>query len=221
MVISIKDKSWSVLCPPWLGQTTSTTQWLELQNSYPHIHTKPISFSIQNQNPQNLSRPRHHHHIHNKWLNPASPLIDGASDSILSVLKSTLTCPYYSFPFIGWNCHVETIYTVICRSFPGVKLRHECLCTKGNGSVALNWVSSEPPNTRAAWLVVGFLRRKGRCESSAMGCRQSGQYCTKDRFRSIKGTKYFGIGRYWYTVSGLSYFYKYIYLNLYLRKHKN
>ena len=75
---------------------------------------------------------------------PSLEIIGGATDSILPLLNSThLTRPYDPFPFIGWNCHMETIYASFYRSLPDVRLRRECLRTKDNGSVSLDWVSGD------------------------------------------------------------------------------
>ncbi|GMY30634.1 embryogenesis-associated protein EMB8-like [Fagus crenata] len=75
---------------------------------------------------------------------PSLEIIGGATDSILPLLNSThLTRPYDPFPLIGWNCHMETIYASFYRSLPDVRLRRECLRTKDNGSVSLDWVSGD------------------------------------------------------------------------------
>ncbi|XP_043715201.1 embryogenesis-associated protein EMB8 [Telopea speciosissima] len=69
-------------------------------------------------------------------------IIGGAGDSWASVLK-TLQRPYVPFPLIGWNCHLETIFAAFFRSLPNVRFRRECLRTKDNGVVALDWVSGD------------------------------------------------------------------------------
>lgn len=90
---------------------------------------------------------------------PALEIIGGATESVLPVLNSTLTRnPYDPFPFFGWNCHVETIYASFFRTRPDVRLRRECLRTKDNGSVALDWVSGDdrqlPPDSPLLILLV-------------------------------------------------------------------
>lgn len=90
---------------------------------------------------------------------PSFEIIGGgaARDSILPALK-TLTRPYSPFPFIGWNCHVETIFASFFRSLPDVRLRRECIPTKDNGVVSLDWVSGEasqlPPESPVLILLV-------------------------------------------------------------------
>ncbi|CAL9077567.1 unnamed protein product [Musa acuminata var. zebrina] len=65
--------------------------------------------------------------------------IIGARRAILSRFES-LRRPYKPFPLIGWNCHVETIFAAFFRSQPAVPLRRECLRTRDDGAVALDWV---------------------------------------------------------------------------------
>ncbi|XP_008791618.2 embryogenesis-associated protein EMB8 [Phoenix dactylifera] len=66
----------------------------------------------------------------------------GACRSLLSRFAS-LQRPYKPFPFLGWNRHVETIFAAFFRSLPRVALRRECLRTRDNGAVALDWVSGD------------------------------------------------------------------------------
>ena len=93
---------------------------------------------------------------------PSLEIVGGATDSILPVLNATLTRnPYNPFPFFGWNRHVETIYASFFRTRPDVRLRRECLRTKDNGSVALDWVSGDdrqlPPDSPLLILLVRRL----------------------------------------------------------------
>ncbi|EOA23252.1 hypothetical protein CARUB_v10017300mg, partial [Capsella rubella] len=67
-------------------------------------------------------------------------VIGGGRDRFLPALKDSLVKPYNAFPLTGFNRHVETIYAAFYRSVPSVRLRRECLRTKDNGSVALDWV---------------------------------------------------------------------------------
>ncbi|KAJ3706617.1 hypothetical protein LUZ61_010322 [Rhynchospora tenuis] len=71
---------------------------------------------------------------------PSSSLeIVGARRSLLSRFAS-LQSPYKAFPVLAWNRHIETIFASFYRSLPDVKLRRECLRTKDDGAVALDWV---------------------------------------------------------------------------------
>ncbi|KAF4351111.1 hypothetical protein F8388_013216 [Cannabis sativa] len=73
---------------------------------------------------------------------PSLEIVDGARGSFLPALK-TLLRPYTAFPVVGWNRHVETIFAAFFRSVPDVRLRRECIRTKDDGSVALDWVSGD------------------------------------------------------------------------------
>ncbi|KAH7560881.1 hypothetical protein ACOSP7_016659 [Xanthoceras sorbifolium] len=86
-------------------------------------------------------------------------VIGGARDAFLPVLK-TLDRPYRAFPVIGWNRHVETIFAAFFRSLPDVRLKRECIRTKDDGSVALDWVSGDherlPPDSPLLILLPGL-----------------------------------------------------------------
>ncbi|KAJ9706339.1 hypothetical protein PVL29_001721 [Vitis rotundifolia] len=73
---------------------------------------------------------------------PSLEVLGGGLDSYLPAFK-TLNRPYDAFPVVGWNRHVETISASFFRSVPGVRLRRECLRTKDDGAVALDWVSGD------------------------------------------------------------------------------
>ncbi|XP_072958521.1 embryogenesis-associated protein EMB8 [Typha angustifolia] len=74
---------------------------------------------------------------------PSSSLeIIGSRRHLLSRFSS-LQKPYTPFPVVGWNRHVETIFAAFFRSLPDVALRRECLRTRDDGSVALDWVSGD------------------------------------------------------------------------------
>ncbi|KAK9274984.1 hypothetical protein L1049_022241 [Liquidambar formosana] len=73
---------------------------------------------------------------------PSLEIIGGARDAFLPAFK-TLDRPYNPFPILGWNRHVETIFASFFRTCPDVRLRRECLRTKDDGSVALDWVSGD------------------------------------------------------------------------------
>lgn len=84
----------------------------------------------------------------------------GARRSLLSRFAS-LQRPYTPFPFLGWNRHVETIFAAFFRSLPRVALRRECLRTRDDGTVALDWVSGDelqlPLNSPVLILLVSFI----------------------------------------------------------------
>lgn len=73
---------------------------------------------------------------------PSLDVLGGGRDTFLPALK-TIHLPYHPFPLIGWNPHVETIFAAFFRSLPEVRFRRECLRTKDNGSVALDWVAGD------------------------------------------------------------------------------
>lgn len=68
--------------------------------------------------------------------------IIGARQSVLSHFTS-LQRPYNPFPIIASNRHIETIFASFFRSLPAVPLRRECLRTRDDGVVALDWVSGD------------------------------------------------------------------------------
>ncbi|XP_058104914.1 embryogenesis-associated protein EMB8 [Magnolia sinica] len=68
--------------------------------------------------------------------------IIGAHESLLSQFTS-LQRPYNPFPFITWNRHVETIFASFFRSLPDVVLRRECLRTRDDGAVSLDWIAGD------------------------------------------------------------------------------
>ncbi|KAL3499154.1 hypothetical protein ACH5RR_038247 [Cinchona calisaya] len=90
---------------------------------------------------------------------PSLEVIGGARDSFLPAFK-TLHLPYNPYPFIAWNRHVETIFASFFRSLPNVRFRRECLRTKDDGSVALDWVSGDrtrlPPHAPILILLPGL-----------------------------------------------------------------
>lgn len=81
-----------------------------------------------------MSAPYRHH--------PSLEVLGGAADAFLPALK-TLQQPYQTYPFIGWNRHLETIFAAFFRKLPEVRLKRECLRTLDDGSVALDWVSGD------------------------------------------------------------------------------
>ncbi|XP_058201798.1 embryogenesis-associated protein EMB8 isoform X1 [Rhododendron vialii] len=70
------------------------------------------------------------------------PSLEVVGDSFLPALK-TIDRPYHPYPIIGWNCHVETIFAAFFRSCPAVRFRRQCLRTKDDGAVALDWVAGD------------------------------------------------------------------------------
>ncbi|XVF03870.1 hypothetical protein REPUB_Repub05bG0030200 [Reevesia pubescens] len=73
---------------------------------------------------------------------PSLEITGGGVDRFLPAFN-TLHLPYKPFPIVGWNCHIETIFAAIFRKFPDVKYRRECLRTKDNGTIALDWVCGD------------------------------------------------------------------------------
>ncbi|KAK4262946.1 hypothetical protein QN277_028435 [Acacia crassicarpa] len=71
-------------------------------------------------------------------------VIGGARDLFLPSL-SYLSRPYSPYPFFASNRHVETIFASFFRSAPQVKYRRQCLRTKDDGSIALDWVAGDDP----------------------------------------------------------------------------
>eukprot|EP00268_Persea_americana_P027782 TRINITY_DN2705_c0_g1_i1.p1 TRINITY_DN2705_c0_g1~~TRINITY_DN2705_c0_g1_i1.p1 ORF type:complete len:365 (-),score=38.74 TRINITY_DN2705_c0_g1_i1:2623-3696(-) len=90
--------------------------------------------------------------------------IIGARESVLSHFPS-LQRPYNSFPIIASNHHIETIFAAFCRSVPSVALRRECLRTRDEGAVALDWVSGDdrrlPPESPLLILLPGLTGGSG------------------------------------------------------------
>ncbi|KAH9774907.1 AB hydrolase-1 domain-containing protein [Citrus sinensis] len=90
---------------------------------------------------------------------PSLEVTGGALHTFLPALK-TLSRPYGPFPVIGWNCHVETIFAAFFRSLPDIKLKRECIRTKDDGSVALDWISGDhqllPPDSPVLILMPGL-----------------------------------------------------------------
>jgi hypothetical protein len=88
---------------------------------------------------------------------PSLEIIGGARDLFLPAFNS-LHRPYTPFPLLGNNCHVETIFASFFRATPDARLKRECLRTKDDGAVALDWVSGDhqilPPNSPVLILLV-------------------------------------------------------------------
>ncbi|KAG9452599.1 hypothetical protein H6P81_005503 [Aristolochia fimbriata] len=84
--------------------------------------------------------------------------IIGSGESLLATFAS-LRRPYKPFPVLAWNAHVETIAAFLFRSVPDVTFRRECLRTKDDGTVALDWVSGDdtrlPPDSPTLILLPG------------------------------------------------------------------
>lgn len=115
--------------------TVSSPHPQTLYSSYSHrrlFHQPPRIASTTS--PMTHDEPLSHH--------PSLEVVGGASNSFLKAFNK-LKLPYKPFPFIGWNCHVETIFAAFFRSIPDVRFSRECLRTKDNGAVSLDWVSGE------------------------------------------------------------------------------
>lgn len=91
---------------------------------------------------------------------PSFEIVGGARELFLPTLTK-LARPYNPFPLIGWNRHVETIFAAFLRSVPQVRYRRQCLRTKDDGAVALDWISGDdrllPPDSPVLILLVRSL----------------------------------------------------------------
>lgn len=93
-------------------------------------------------------------------IHPSVEVVGGGRESLfLPAFKSlNLNRPYHPYPVIGWNRHLETIFASFFRSLPDVRFRRQCLRTKDDGSVALDWVSGDdsllPPHSPVLILLV-------------------------------------------------------------------
>ncbi|KAK8591609.1 hypothetical protein V6N13_031648 [Hibiscus sabdariffa] len=90
---------------------------------------------------------------------PSLEITGGGAERFLPALN-TRHLPYKPFPIIGWNRHLETIFAAFFRTIPDVKYRRECLRTKDNGTIALDWVcgdrSNLPPDSPILILLPGL-----------------------------------------------------------------
>ncbi|XP_073155339.1 embryogenesis-associated protein EMB8 isoform X2 [Henckelia pumila] len=73
---------------------------------------------------------------------PSLEVIGGAVDSFLPAFN-TLHLPYVPYPVIGWNRHLETIFAAFYRSLPAVRFRRQCLRTRDDGTVSLDWIAGD------------------------------------------------------------------------------
>lgn len=76
---------------------------------------------------------------------PSLEVSGGALDSFLPAF-TTLDRPYDPYPLVCSNTHLETVFAHFFRSKPDVRYRRECLRTKDNGAVALDWVAGDDRN---------------------------------------------------------------------------
>ncbi|XP_020539554.1 embryogenesis-associated protein EMB8 isoform X2 [Jatropha curcas] len=77
-----------------------------------------------------------------KTPHPSIEVIGGGRDLFLPAFK-TINHPYTPFPFITKNRHVETIFASLLRTTPYVRYKRECIRTKDDGAVALDWVAGD------------------------------------------------------------------------------
>ncbi|KAG6781228.1 hypothetical protein POTOM_014119 [Populus tomentosa] len=95
---------------------------------------------------------------------PSLEIIGGARDLFLPAFNS-LHRPYTPFPLLGNNRHIETIFASFFRATPDARLKRECLRTKDDGAVALDWVSGDhqilPPNSPVLILLPGLTGGSG------------------------------------------------------------
>ncbi|KAI3713472.1 hypothetical protein L1987_72050 [Smallanthus sonchifolius] len=95
---------------------------------------------------------------------PSLDVSGGALGSFLPAF-TTLHRPYESYPVVASNTHVETIFAYYFRSTPDVRFRRECLRTKDNGTVSLDWVAGDDrnlsPNSPTLILLPGLTGGSG------------------------------------------------------------
>ncbi|XP_057518276.1 embryogenesis-associated protein EMB8 isoform X2 [Amaranthus tricolor] len=98
-------------------------------------------------------------------VHPSLEVLGGGRNKFLPALKKYLEDPYNPFPLIGSNRHVETIFAAFYRSLPEVKYKRECLRTKDDGAVALDWVAGDhstlPPLSSILILLPGLTGGSG------------------------------------------------------------
>nr|XP_025888266.1 embryogenesis-associated protein EMB8 isoform X2 [Solanum lycopersicum] len=94
-----------------------------------------------------------------KAPHPSLQVTGGARHKFLSAFKS-LHNPYNPYPIVSGNRHIETIFAAFFRDVPDLRLRRECLRTKDDGSIALDWVSGDdrslPPDSPLLILLPGL-----------------------------------------------------------------
>lgn len=90
---------------------------------------------------------------------PSLDVIGGGVETFLPAF-TTLDRPYGTYPLVGSNTHVETIFAYLFRTTPDVRFKRECLRTKDNGTVALDWVAGDhrtlPPDAPTLILLVNI-----------------------------------------------------------------
>ncbi|CAL1373688.1 unnamed protein product [Linum trigynum] len=95
---------------------------------------------------------------------PSLEVTGGGRELFLPALK-TIHHPYDAYPIIASNRHVETIFASFFRSIPEVRFKRECLRTKDDGAVALDWVSGDdrqlPPESPVLILLPGLTGGSG------------------------------------------------------------
>ncbi|XP_071701814.1 embryogenesis-associated protein EMB8-like [Rutidosis leptorrhynchoides] len=91
---------------------------------------------------------------------PSLEVLGGGRHLFCPVIKTHLDRPYNHYPIFGSNCHVETIFAAFFRNVPDVIYKRECLRTKDDGTVTLDWVSGDaqklPENTPILLLLPGL-----------------------------------------------------------------
>lgn len=115
------------------------------------LHCRPHSLQSRCSIPM-ASLPTQHPQPHSSF-----EIIGGARDLFLPALAN-LARPYSPYPLFASNRHLETIFASFFRSIPQVKYRRQCLRTKDDGAVALDWVSGDdrllPPTSPLLILLV-------------------------------------------------------------------
>ncbi|KAJ9549840.1 hypothetical protein OSB04_022383 [Centaurea solstitialis] len=95
---------------------------------------------------------------------PSLHVSGGALDSFLPAF-TTLDRPYDPYPLVTYNGHLETIFAFFFRSTPYVRYQRECLRTKDNGTVSIDWVAGDhrslPADTPTLILLPGLTGGSG------------------------------------------------------------
>lgn len=145
-----------------LNETTTAT-YFTANRLWLYYRIRPLRNMALQSNLCFKVRPICYRHVTNQTMpihppHPSLEVTGGARDAFLPVLRSLGDRPYTPFPVIGWNRHVETIFAAFFRSLPAVRLKRECLRTKDDGSVALDWASGDhqrlPPDSPILILLV-------------------------------------------------------------------
>ncbi|KAG9128638.1 hypothetical protein Leryth_017117 [Lithospermum erythrorhizon] len=101
------------------GGATTLSSSLSPLRHLKHLSSTPTTTSTT------VASLTHHHSLE---------VVGGGEDIFIPALAKNLQKPYNSYPVIGWNRHLETIFAAFFRSRPDVGFNREILRTKDNGS---------------------------------------------------------------------------------------